>query len=271
MLFYSFDSNKYRARFKDIYPDHKLNLSYFLLTGFFPIAFIALTLFLCFKESDEIKPPNRIFKIRYAALVLVPMFCLQFVSSQVSYWIATPSTHYIVDVAHNALDLVQFKKQVGFRNDLIEEYQRNYPGKMNSTHMVLLIAVNASEIIKEKGRSIAGGTDRYEANFQYEVQVLEAFHKLLLISESNKLNFLDYSPIHWFHLSGPTEIFILSMVEQQLITKFNKVFIAKSTSMLDDMEEDLVTIGPPRKEYYSKKISEIRSKFKKTKTFNSKT
>lgn len=273
LLWFVFDIDKYRARFKDVFPDKNLSIALFFLYGFIPFAFVVFTIFLCSKESEELRPIPKIFKIRYSLVAVIPLVILQISSPIVSYWVASPSTYFIVDTYHDANEIIKYKETAAFteRSNLIEEYQEKYSNKLSSTELILLIAVNSSLAFKEKNRAIASGEGKVEAGIKYGLHVLNACHKLLLISEATRLNFLDYSPVHWFYPSGPIEILLLSVVEQQILLKFNKVLLDTNLSSLDKLDKKNLETSSPRKEYYAKEIFELRKKFSQTRTFASET
>lgn len=77
MLVFAYDIDRYAARFKDIYPELKLNAVFYFMAGFVPVFFYVMTFFLCVKPGDSERQFPRVFKARYVALVFAILLPLQ--------------------------------------------------------------------------------------------------------------------------------------------------------------------------------------------------
>jgi len=266
-IFLVYDFFKYRARFKDIYPDHHLTIINYFLISFFPIAFIALTIFLCLKDSDESKHPMKIFKTRYLLLSLAGLLTLQGLSPLVSYMSARPSFYFAVNILHDSLELIKLKDQSTYRPNLFEEFLRKHSGELSSTQLVLLVAVNVAFIVKEKERAVTNENEKKEAPFKYGLDIVEMSYESLFYSENRKMSFMDYSPIQWLHPSGPIEIYLLQMVERQILVKFNSVILKQGMAVLKSVKKKIDKLSPDRKEFYLRRIEESQKKFEQSKTY----
>ena len=268
LIFYVFDYTKYRARFKDIFPEQDLNPFLYLLVGMMPIGFILGSVILCLKNSAETRKFPCVLKLRYVFIPLIVFLLIQLCSPVFSYWTATPSVFFAVDTAYDSMNIVQLKNNAVYRENynVLNEYQSS-SDKLSSTEIVLLVAVNATVIIKEKNRTIASGTNNDEVGIRAALHMLNTCYLSLLKSESRVFEFLDYSPIQWIHPSGPIEILLLSMVEQQIQLRFNKVLLQKSMDILNGIEKKDMEISLAQKEIYLKEILELKKKFETTKTF----
>lgn len=268
LLWFVFDVDKYRARFKDIFPDQNLHPFLYILIGMMPIAFIICSVFLCFKESADFSNSKNVFKLRYVLVTLFVLQLLQVGITNFSFWTAGPSIYLTVDTAHDALNIIQLKEKAIFKENynVFDEYPVS-SDKLSSTEIVLLVSVNAALIIKEKNRTIASGTNKDEAAIKTALHLLNVCYLSLLKSESRIFQFRDYSPVHWIHPSGPMEILLLSMIEQQILLKFNKVIVKQNVEILKNIEKKNDKLSGQQREIYLKKISELKKKFEVTKTF----
>lgn len=269
LMFFFFDVKKYRARFKDIYPSHNLSPLYFIMLALFPLAFLAFTLFLCLKNSVKGEHPHKIFKFRFAVPSLLAVFALQALSPLATYWTASPSSYHLVGIAYDSIDLLKFKDRFLASQDPIGELHKRHHGKLSSTQLIVYTAIMAQSIrIKnKKARSLASISQKHEINYKNAVELLEICHKNILIGENTKLEFLDYSPLQWFHPSGLIEIFLLSIVDDEILLKFNSELLEKSHNILDSLEGKIKSLEASKRDAYIQKISDLRKKFSQTKTY----
>lgn len=258
--------HKYRARYKDIYPDHELGRSNYLLWVLIPFAYLGFTVFLCLKEGNELAQPKWIFKTRYAVLSLIPFAALQILSPKFSYWSASPTMYYLVDLSHDTSELMSVYKNAEYRKDLVEDFQRLHPEKLSSTQLILILVVNSQLILKEKNRSIASGTIKSEAGIESGFDAAEACYKVLLAAENTKPDFFDFSPVQWLHPSGTIEILLLAVVDNQILKKLKPTLIQSSMKILDTIEANIVSEPSIQKK---EKIKALRIKFQQTKTYRS--
>lgn len=262
-----FDMNKYKARFKDIYPDQNLSTFLFAILSFIPITFLALTIFLYMKERVDQQPPPVIFRPRYYLLSLAILISVQVGIPHIAYMTASPSMYFIVETSWDTLRVIKLKDKLDHDTDVFQEYQDRFSKNLSSTEIVLLVALSSANILKDKESAIARAENKDEVRYEYRLRLLESLHKSLLISESNKANFVDFSPIQWLHPSGPFEILILTKVDNHIQEKFNRTVIEKSLSMLDSFNKSLGETKVERNERHIVKVKELRRKFERTKTF----
>ena len=168
---------------------------------------------------------------------------------------ATPSNYFIVDVTHDAINLINYKKEVKRETPFLDDYKRKHSSKLNSTELVLLTTVAASKIIEEKNKNLDNG-----------FLLLKRWHELLIESEKTKAGLFDFSPIHWLAPSGPTEILLLFMVETRVIDKYSTTLVKKSIEMIGLLEGRVGRMPAGEREAAAKRLNEIKSEFQK---FNS--
>jgi len=264
-LWYLFDVHKYRARFKDIFPDQNLNLIFFVVVGFVPVLFVAFTLLLCFMKSDSERSPV-IFKTRYALLGFVFLSVGQAMNNSFLYFTATPSTYNLVDTIHDTNMLLKYKKGMKYNPEFIAEYQKNHSSKLSVTELVLLYSYYLPKMNEEHDRHLASGMSGTERSLNRGIEILEINYKLLQIGEKSQLNFTDYSPVQWFYPAGPYEIFLLSMQENKSLYHFNGQIFDHSLNFLEKMDH---RIEDGANETYSRQIASLRDRFQNTKTYSS--
>lgn len=254
---YVFDVHRYRARFKDIYPDYDLSYVTYLLLGFAPFLFLAFTLLLCSQESDRLRPPPKFLKKRFILSAMFALWGLQFSSPKISYWSASPSIYYIVDVIHDTFRVIDLKEKGDYQSVINELYQAN----VSTTKNVLLIASAAVLSLNDRNKAITNGSDRHNEFMKSGLQLTKFCYRSLIASESSRFNFFYYSPMQWLSFSGPIEILLLTIIDQQIVKAFNKSVLEKSLHVLDRLEEK------SRSGLYRKQILELKNRFAQTKTF----
>lgn len=251
-----FDLKKYRGRFKDIYPRHNVSMLFLLFLGLVPPMFIALTIFLCLKDSwEESAPPKFFYSYQYASFIIIPFIAVQVLSPRLSYWTSIPTHYFINDVAHDSINLINYKNEVKKETPFLDDYKRKHSSKLNSTELVLLTAIAASKIAEDKNKKMENG-----------FLLLKRLHELLVESEKTKAGLFDFSPIHWLTPSGPTEILLLSMVETQVIDKYSTTLVKKSLETIELLEVKVGRMPAGEREVAAKRLNEIKSEFQK---FNS--
>lgn len=258
--FYSFDV--YRARFKDIYPDQNLSVSLFLFLGFIPLAFLCFSFFLCLKESADFVTEKRKFRKLLPVSAGITLIVIQSLSPVISYWSSSPSLYFIVDTSHGALDLIELKESAIYKDNYDVSKQFLLKTKnLNSTKIILSDAVNASVIMKESKRSIASGNNNDELKIKYLIHLLNTCYSSLSLSNSREIKFSDHSLIQWLHPSGPIEIYLLNMIEQQLLVKFYNTLTEQSLTILERVDKKSHLLNLSDKDHYLKEIADLKFKF----------
>lgn len=263
-------SHIFQGRYKDIFPNHKFSGAQLIIAMFVPLFFIGFILYLYFKKkSPDNVPPAYLSKLRYSIPLSLVIVALQVFSPKSAYWSSSPSTYYVIDIAHDAYDVIKFKESTKEGSTVIQDYENLYGGKFSSTQLVLLTAVGAAHIIKEKQRAVANEQNKLELSLKSGIKMLNVGYATILKSESTKFEIWDFSPFHWLYPTGPTEIMLISLIEFEIIQKFNKVLIEKNSGILKNLENRLVELPKNKREEYRTQLSNLRKKFENTQTFRS--
>lgn len=257
-MFFFFNTRLFKGRVKDLYPEFELSNRFLFFTGLVPLYFLGLVAFLCFKEKSlENRAPSRMFSIRYAALVIVPLVALQVLSPSFAYLSASPSVYYLVKTHQDVNGLIAYEESLKNSDLIIENYLKNDNSKLSATELVLLTAITASTIAKEKGRTVAS-----EENFKHGIKLLVKTEQILSLSESTRLEVNDYSPMQWLFPSAPTEILLLQFVEMRILDKLQTTVSQKLLDMSVRLEKNLEKLPEPERAHYAKQLIQIRTKLK---------
>jgi hypothetical protein len=255
MLTFVYDIHMFRARFKDIYPDQELNKIFYFFAGFVPVFFLAMVIFLCVKNSDSGDSYPRAFRKRYALLGLLPILALQGQFPVVSFWTASPSSYYLVDMIHQTTKLEEIKK-----TQSLEAAFKERPGSVT----VLALVWKASlDLNASNNRVVASENGNYKDSFKDGFKFLRTCHEAILISEDNSIRLTDYSPIQWLHPSGPVDIFFTKVMEQSIKEKTAGGLYDHCSRILDKLEWHY-GYHKIKNDDYKKEMIDLRSKFAQT-------
>lgn len=264
-VFFFFNTRHFKGRVKDLYPEFEISNRFLFFTGLVPLYFLGLVAFLSFKDkSHDNQKPSRLFSFRYAALAIVPLVVLQVLSPSFAYLSASPSLYYLVETHHDVNALMEYKESLKNSDDIIEKYLKSSNSKLTVTELVLLTAITASTIAKEKGRTIAT-EDKIKMpleNFKHGMKLLVKTEQILSLSHSTRLEVRDYSPVQWLFPSAPVEIMLLQFVETRVLDKLNTTLSQKLFEMSATLEKSLDKLPELERSHYAKQLSEIRTKLK---------
>lgn len=268
-FFTIFDLKKFRKRYSEVFPGSKMSTTFYIIAMFVPFYFWLIVGFLCFRE----RPMMESIKTRYLVGSSFLLICLQALSPTLSYYTASPSLYFAVKTGHEAFDLVRFNKEIRENEDAYSKYLKNHQGNLSSTQFILLTAVSAASIIKDKERvklkDDASLSEKSKIAFKFGIRLFETSLRGLERSEKQAFNFFDYGPIQWMHPSGAVEILLLTGVENEITHKFQKVLIDKNLSMIKDMEKKIDRLPASSIKEYKAKMKLIRTGFENSKAFNS--
>lgn len=261
-----FDFQKFRARFKDIYPDKEFGLLYYTLSSVIPFWFFGLIVFLCITE-EEGKKPAKLFKIRFAIPAVTFVLVVQSLSPGLAYWTSNATHYFITDVLHSTKSIISLKSEAKGDKTVVENYYKAHAGKMYSTQLILLVAVHAALIIDMKKREIANHVDVTEAFFNAILDILESNIAFLKEAEIMAEDKFVFSPLHWITPSGPFEIILLTTVENSIMKKFCPTVLNKSMGLLIHAEKKLTKFESPNKSAYAKRIATLKKEFQNSNTY----
>lgn len=255
MLIFVYDINLFRARFKDIYPDQELNKIFYFFAGFIPVFFFAMIIFLCVKNSDSGDSYPRAFRKRYALLGLIPLLALQGQFPVVSFWTASPSSYYLVDMLHQSQRIEEVKKTKS-----VEEALKERPGPVT---VMALVWKASLDLHHTNNRTVASQYRPYKDSFKDGFKFLHSCHQALITSEDNDIRLTDFSPIHWMQPSGPVDILLTKVMEQGIREKSARSLYYNCNNILHKLEwhyDDLKLNNPD----YKKEMADLRQKFDQT-------
>lgn len=257
-VFLYFDSNKFRARFKDIYPDSELKFYQYLILMFFPLTYFGIIFFLCFKENK--KSVRTAVPFRYSFCAIVPLICLQLVSPKFSYMFGSPSSYYIVKTLTDTFDVIAYKNKLKDSKNVFLNYQSRV-GKMNSTQIILGVAVSASAIINDQKKDPAVKKNK-SLGYRYFLRLQDDLKLAHTALENDRFEFSDYSIPQWLHPAGAFEIFLLVGIENQIKGKFQDVMVSHMFGILDDLEKGTSRLPASEQAEFKSKIEKYREYYR---------
>ncbi len=263
LSYFLFLEKKYLGRFKDIYPSSKISRAYYLFALLFPPLFLAITLFLCFKEKSAKSSPSFLFTPRFLTLIFGPIFALQIYSPKVAYISGLPSTYFVVDVAHDAFNMLALRKGLRPGADALKEYAKKHGSKLRSFELILLNAIqvmNTFKSVKKKDRSIKN-------KFSRAISYLNHVHKTLEMAEKSSLEFTDYSVFQWLYPTGLSEISLLAMFELGLKDTYGQYMKGKSSELLSALEKEIEKLPEVEKKSYLAKLAIHRERWDSNNSF----
>lgn len=262
MFFVSFifDYDIYRLRFKEVYPDSDFKHSEFILLGVSPILIVGMTLFLCLKNPDV--SVRKAIKKRYLALAFILLLCLQVISPASTYLTGSASIYFVFDTSKSAERLTKFKKDVGSSEKVIEKYLNQNAGTVKATQIVLLL--NAATFLsdEDRKREIASGGDKTEMRFKYGIKKLEYAKEVSLLSLSQRIKYINFSPIHWLLPSGPVEIILISKFEKEVLKTLRQHLHKNSLKYASKLEGQIEALSTKDRELYIQKLNDLKLHFK---------
>jgi hypothetical protein len=258
MLIFVYDINLFRARFKDIYPDHELNKIFYFFAGFVPVFFVAMVIFLCVKNSDSGDSYPRAFRKRYALLGLLPLLTLQGHFPVVSFWTASSSSYYLLDTLQQFEKMEEKKKVPSIEKALAER-----PGAVTVMALIWKAGVDLKD---SKVRTIASEYGTYNDVFNDGFKFLNTCHQAIILSEDNSIRLTDFSPIQWLHPSGPVDIVLTKIMDQGLREKTAEQLLFRCFHILENMENRFDNLRLKNADY-KKEMADLRMKFYRTRTF----
>lgn len=265
LMQFFYDSNIIRGRFKEVYPQSELTELSVLILGFFPFMFFLLVIFLCFKDEGiySSRAPRLVSNAKFICVLVLAFNILQFASPTLSYWTANPSLYYITDTIHSTFKIIKFKDQIQADKPLLSQINELNLGQLRSTEIVLLTAVSAAKVIKEKDRKIANNESKTLSSYDSFLALLSHSCDLLELSQQSTLKFSSFSLVQWLHFSGPVEIMILSSIESDVKRKFNQTMIEKFLSMSNNFEKKLYEIPVKQRAEYYRRLAHGRRRLLK--------
>lgn len=226
------------GRLKDLYPDNKLSRNFVTLTFVFPVYFLFMILFLCFKKEAPNKEGSQFFTYRFVLPALALFVALQYLFLPVAYFTAVPSFYYISRVAKGYSHIANENNKLGHTSTVLEDYKKRFNSHLTSTEIILLSAKTAMVIGKANNRSTASERDENKvAKFNQAITLVNQMIEILKESESLNLGITTYSPLQWLHPSAPGEILLLTTMEVLLLERFNDVVIEKMDNILTNLEK----------------------------------
>lgn len=264
----------YSGRFKDIYPDYELKNWFLFLMGFMPLFYFPVAIFLCVKEKAVNKTPWKIFiKFPNFLMIAIPLLALQISSPRFAYWIANPSLYYIVDILDGTAKIIQLKEKLantpGYES-AVDQYLSTVKTSLNSTQLVLLTAVSASNVLSKKPQEkTADDLRKIETNVNYSILLLKETNKIISLGEQTKFNFSDYSLIQWLHPSGVIEIMLLTAVEMGIKDKCNYSLVDRTIGVLQNLENGMAKLPAETQAFYRPDITKIKAEMMNSKTYKS--
>lgn len=261
MLCFVYDLNKFRARFKDIYPDLELNKIFYFLAGFVPLFFFVMVVFLCVKKSESGNTYPRAFKFRYAIPAFVVMLSLQATFSGINFYTASPTSYHLVEMVKGTITAEKYQAKPDSKN-IFADYQNEVSSDLQTSEVLILLSKVTADY-----RSIASETGGYRNSYAFGGRFLHACHRAIEFSEDNELKFSDFSPLHWIHPGGPVEILMTKTMTQNMSERAAAQLYDKCFGILERLENHLEYNHVAEKTQYQKELSELRMKFSSTKSF----
>jgi hypothetical protein len=257
-FFYVFDPRKYKRRFKHIYPDSDPGYVWYLAAMLIPLFFFGITLFLCFKEP--VSHIRTSLKLRTVSLFFVPVFCLQLTNPTFSNFSAGPSFYYVVDTTQAAANIIGYKKRLKNSDFVVENYLTRHGDKMKSTEQILLLAVAAAEIIKDKSKidKKSNKARNTLASIKYGERLVSNIIDIYYLGNRNNFDITSYSPIQWLHPGGAFEILLLEGIENGIMNKFHREVSTKNLSMITNMEKKIDRLPAGERIYYRERFQKHR-------------
>ena len=250
----------FQGRFKDIYPEHDLSVQTFIISLMSPLNFFLLTLFLTTKKSGTgLEKPSKIFKHYVSLPLTLFLIVLQFALPPLASTTGSPSTLYMVKTMTDATKIIAFRKTAK-TDSIIEDYQSLHGTKLTSTGLILLTAVYASNLVKEKSRTVASQELKAETDFRYAFQLLNHTDKTLHLGKKSNLEFTDFGPLQWLSPSGPVEILLLSFVEVSIFQKLSEALLGKSQEIIENLKKQISKLPVEKQPEHEKKLKEIESR-----------
>ena len=267
--FLCFQLNNFRARFKDIYPDRNISFCFFTFLCFLPPLFVALTIYLCLRDSSQESAPPKIFcTYRYATLAVIPIIVIQIMSSRVSYWTARPAAYFFIEMCYDVKNFFEYKKLVSVEDPLIEKYKQKYGESLKGIELELLTALSLRTVHKEKSRKLASDNSDFESNkMEMQFSYLNRLHDVLSVSGESGAGFLHFSPMHWLLPSGPLEIILLSIIESEKMNDFGKKYTKQSLEAVKHIETKIERLPASEKVKARIRLESIKQKFRDIKFF----
>lgn len=251
---YIFDPKKYRKRLNDIYPDSKFGIHWYIAAILFPVFLFGLTIFLCIK--DPVPHVRTTFGFRTFVLGIVPVICLQLINPNAAYYLASPSVYYLFETTHSAARMIAYQKQLKNSDKVVENYLIRYGRPEKSTEKILLLAVAASEIIKDKNK-ISKGAENISNSMKYGERLICTITDLYYLSY-DEFRVLSYSPMQWLHPGGSFEILLLEGIEKGIMSKFHKTITEKNLDMITKIEKNVGRLPAAEREMYKEKFKKHR-------------
>lgn len=260
MLAFVYDIDKFRGRFKDIYPDQELNKIFYFIVGFVPLLFFAMIAFFCYKKSDSDRMYPRGFKVRYAILAALPLIVLQGLSIKVAYNIASPTGYYMMNMLRETIIVEEFKRNPDVKGDIFDQYIAQHSSNLSTSEIVILLSRESSTHSKVNDRSIASEKELVENGFHVGVQFINSCHKAISLADQSKLEFFDYGPLQWLQPSGPFEIVLTTSMEYQLSRKASWQLHEKCRTLLDRLERSTEKLPVEKRQMYNREIASLKMK-----------
>lgn len=254
-LVYIFEPTVYRQRFKDIYPDTNPGFTWLIASLFFPAFFFGFTLFLYFKDPERHIRTALSFKT--VSLIFLPMICLQLCFPSMAYWLSSPSIYYVVETTHSTFNIIAYKQSLKGSDLVVENYLKQYGLPKKSTEKILLLAVAAAAIIKDKEQRAAGAKDPI-VSFKYGERLVSSITDIYYSNSAEKFEFSSYGPIQWIHPGGAFEILLIEGIENGIMYQFYTTLSDKNLEMISKMEKNIGRLPASLQPEYKSKFQKHR-------------
>lgn len=261
MLAFVYDIDKFRGRFKDIYPDQELNKIFYFIVGFVPLLFYAMIAFFCIKKSDAAdRMYPRGFKVRYAILAALPLIILQGLSIKVAYNIASPTGYYMMNTLREMIVVEEFRRNPAVKGDIFDQYIAKHSSDLSTSEIVILLSRETTNHSLINDRTLASSEQLVENSYHVGIQFLNSCQKAVTLAENSKLDFLDYGLLQWLQPSGPFEILLTTSLEYRLSNRASAQLNEKCHSILEKLENSRGNLPVSKRTKFDRELASLRTK-----------
>lgn len=270
-LIYSANTaDMFSCRFLDIYPKEKeFNSMIFALFSAIPITNVPLLLIALCKKRTESYAPLFLKKL-WIPVAIYFFFCisqgvlfgfnlLPRQAITVSSWLNAPSQYYIHTVIADAVWAFEFKKtihrdSVDPKAKIIKAYADR---SFDSTGVILTTAVLATDAYKK--REIA--SDKDASKIEAMLKVIEYSIFLIKMNEESPNFILKFNPVSILSAENIIEIGLLSMIESEIVQKFQWAIWEKLDDMIANLNKKIDPENVLHKIYLNR-VNSINEEFK---------
>lgn len=267
-IFQSFHPTR---RFKDIYEGEELKASIFTCMALFPPLFLGFLAHLYFKNKSE-KPAPKIFThFGYFSLMFLSLIGVSLINPKVTYWTASPSSYYFIDLIHSAHQVIELKDNPPKTEETIyKTHLKMKSGNVSATEIVLLTAVSLRNLSqREKVESADPKADKDALRQKYTRMFVHDIADSLVRFEKSKLHFTDYSIVQWISPGAALEIFLLSTVDEMIKEPLAEKMAASINGIVGKMEEKIASLPIEKKAGYQLLLQTAKTDLSKSYNYRS--